>query len=48
MTPSMMNWRAFTRRAFELTKVRRSDDFLTSQRNRLLHIINIHLGLPGI
>ncbi len=45
---SMMNWREFTRREFELIEVRGSHDFLKSQRNRLLHIINTHLGLLGI
>ena len=44
---SMMNWREFTRRAFELIEVRGNHNFLRSQRNRLLHIINTHLGLLG-
>lgn len=45
---SMMNWREFTRREFELIEVRGSHDFLKSQRNRLLHIINTHLGLLDV
>lgn len=44
---SMMGWREFTRREFELIEVRGSHDFLKFQRNRLLHIINTHLGLLG-
>jgi surfactin synthase thioesterase subunit len=44
---SMMNWREFTRREFELIEVRGAHDFLISQRGRLLHIINTHLGLLG-
>jgi surfactin synthase thioesterase subunit len=44
---SMMKWREFTRREFELIEVRGTHDFLRSQRDRLLHIINTHLGLLG-
>lgn len=44
---SMMGWRAFTRREFELIEINASHDFLTTQRDRLLHIINTHLGLLG-
>ncbi|MDH0749399.1 alpha/beta fold hydrolase [Pseudomonas sp. GD03842] len=46
--PSMMNWREFTRREFELIEVRGNHHFLTSQRNRLLHIINTHLGVLDV
>ncbi|WP_285423658.1 alpha/beta fold hydrolase [Pseudomonas sp. efr-133-TYG-103a] len=42
---SMMNWRSFTRREFELIELPGTNDFFKSQRNRLLHIINTHLGL---
>jgi len=45
---SMMNWREFTRREFELIEVLGNHDFLTSQRTRLLHIINTHLGLLDV
>ena len=42
---SMMNWREFTRREFELIEVSGNHFFPRSQRNRLLHIVNTHLGL---
>nr|WP_178117946.1 alpha/beta fold hydrolase [Pseudomonas sp. R5(2019)] len=42
---SMMNWREFTRREFELIEVRGDHFFVTTQRKRLLQIINTHLGL---
>jgi len=45
---SMMNWREFTRREFELIEVRGDHYFLRAQRDRLLHIINTHLGLLGV
>ncbi len=45
---SMMNWREFTCREFELIEVQGNHNFLQPQRNRLLHIINTHLGLLGI
>jgi len=43
-----MNWREFTRREFELIEVRGDHYFLRAQRDRLLHIINTHLGLLGV
>ncbi|MDB6142878.1 MAG: thioesterase [Pseudomonas sp.] len=42
---SMMNWRAFTRGAFELIEISGDHLFVNAQRRRLLHIINTHLGL---
>lgn len=45
---SMMNWREFTRREFELIEVCGNHDFPNSQRKRLLNIINTHLGLLGV
>ena len=44
---SMMNWREFTRREFELIEVCGNHFFPNFQRPRLLHIINTHLGLLG-
>ncbi len=44
---SMMNWREFTRREFELIEVCGSHFFVKPQRKRLLNIINTHLGLLG-
>lgn len=45
---SMMNWREFTRREFELIEVCGNHFFPQSQRNRLLRIINTHLGLLSV
>jgi medium-chain acyl-[acyl-carrier-protein] hydrolase len=45
---SMMSWREFTRREFELIEVPGNHDFLISHRRRLLHIINTHLGLLDV
>lgn len=42
---SMMNWRAFTRRAFELIEISGDHFFVRAKRQRLLQIINTHLGL---
>lgn len=42
---SMMNWREFTRREFELIEVPGDHFFVKAQRLRLLQIINTHLGL---
>jgi len=42
---SMMNWRDFTRREFELIEVAGDHFFVKTQRMRLLQIINTHLGL---
>lgn len=44
---SMMGWRDFTCREFELIEVSGAHDFVTSQRTRMLQIINTHLGLLG-
>lgn len=42
---SMVNWREYTRREFELIEVTGNYLFITPQRQRLLQIINTHLGL---
>lgn len=42
---SMVNWREFTRREFELIEVTGNHLFITPQRQRLLQIVNTHLGL---
>ncbi|WP_259740300.1 thioesterase II family protein [Pseudomonas brassicacearum] len=42
---SMVNWREFTRREFELIEMTGNHFFTTTQRHRLLQIINTHLGL---
>ena len=42
---SMVNWREFTRREFELIEVAGNHLFITPQRQRLLQIVNTHLGL---
>jgi surfactin synthase thioesterase subunit len=42
---SMVNWREFTRREFELIEMTGNHFFITTQRHRLLRIINTHLGL---
>lgn len=44
---NMANWREFTRREFELIEVAGNHFFIKSQRQRLLRIINTHLGLLG-
>jgi len=44
---AMVNWREFTRREFELIEVAGNHFFIKSQRQRLLQIINTHLGLLG-
>ncbi|AZD45585.1 Surfactin synthase thioesterase subunit [Pseudomonas chlororaphis] len=44
---NMANWREFTHREFELIEVAGNHFFIKSQRQRLLQIINIHLGLLG-
>lgn len=41
----MLNWREFTQREFELIEVAGNHFFITSQRQRLLQVINTHLGL---
>lgn len=41
----MVNWREFTRREFELIEVAGNHFFIKSQRQRLLQVINTHLGL---
>ncbi|MGC5704399.1 thioesterase [Pseudomonas sp. NFXW11] len=43
----MLNWREFTRREFELIEVQGNHFFIKSQRQRLLQVINTHLGLLG-
>ncbi|MGE7955712.1 thioesterase II family protein [Pseudomonas sp. NPDC089530] len=43
----MANWCEFTRREFELIEVAGNHCFIKSQRQRLLQIINTHLGLLG-
>ncbi|MCU1749449.1 thioesterase II family protein [Pseudomonas sp. 6D_7.1_Bac1] len=42
---SMVNWREFTRREFELIEMTGNHFFTITQRHRLLQIINTHLGL---
>ncbi|MFW0758681.1 thioesterase II family protein [Pseudomonas sp. H11T01] len=42
---SMVNWREFTRREFELIEVTGNHLFITPARQRLLQIVNTHLGL---
>ncbi len=42
---SMINWREFTHREFELIEMSGNHFFITTQRHRLLQIINTHLGL---
>ncbi|MFJ2367208.1 thioesterase II family protein [Pseudomonas sp. NPDC087697] len=42
---SMVNWREFTHREFELIEMTGNHFFTTTQRHRLLQIINTHLGL---
>jgi surfactin synthase thioesterase subunit len=42
---SMVNWREFTRREFELIEVTGNHLFIMPQRQRLLQIVNTHLGL---
>jgi surfactin synthase thioesterase subunit len=42
---SMVNWRECTRREFELIEVTGNHLFITPQRQRLLQIVNTHLGL---
>lgn len=44
---NMANWREFTRREFELIEVAGNHFFIKSQRQRLLQLINTHLGLLG-
>ncbi|AJO75868.1 MULTISPECIES: thioesterase II family protein [Pseudomonas] len=44
---NMANWREFTRREFELIEVAGNHFFIKSQRQRLLQIVNTHLGLLG-
>lgn len=41
----MLAWRAFTSREFELIEIAGSHFFIKSQRQRLLQVINTHLGL---
>ncbi|MHC5787344.1 thioesterase II family protein [Pseudomonas idahonensis] len=43
----MLNWREFTGREFELIEVAGNHFFIKSQRQRLLQVINTHLGLLG-
>ncbi|KTC38251.1 MAG: thioesterase II family protein [Pseudomonas sp.] len=43
----MLNWREFTTREFELIEVLGNHFFIKSQRQRLLQVINTHLGLLG-
>ncbi|KAF0861878.1 thioesterase II family protein [Pseudomonas sp. LD120] len=43
----VLNWREFTRREFELIEVAGNHFFIKSQRQRLLQVINTHLGLLG-
>lgn len=43
----MLNWSEFTQREFELVEVAGNHFFIKSQRQRLLQLINTHLGLLG-
>lgn len=44
----MHNWQHFTQRGFELIELPGDHFFVHSQRQRLLHIINTHLGLLSV